>query len=117
MSAACTLGSVLFGSFPANSPFLWLLVQLCQFCVSSVVRHGIQILQIEDRTVLVNQTPYTVHYRPLLTDCSLGSPDQVMLSTASRVSDRRCECEKVPQEVQSSFLFDLMEKCQLCQLW
>ncbi|TNN02898.1 hypothetical protein fugu_010385, partial [Takifugu bimaculatus] len=50
--------------------------KLCQFCVSSVVRHGIQILQIEDRTILVNNTPYTVQYRPLLSDRSLGSDDQ-----------------------------------------
>uniref|UniRef100_H2TTT5 Vacuolar protein sorting 13 homolog B n=1 Tax=Takifugu rubripes TaxID=31033 RepID=H2TTT5_TAKRU len=44
--------------------------KLCQFCVSSVVRHGIQILQIEDRTILVNNTPYTVQYRPLLSEHS-----------------------------------------------
>lgn len=44
-----------------------------------MVRHGIQILQIEDRTILVNNTPYTIQYRPLLTDCSLGSDDQVMV--------------------------------------
>lgn len=64
---------------PVNNPFLWFPVQLCQFCVSSVVRHGIQILQIEDRTLLVNNTPYTVQYRPLLSDRSLGSDDQVMV--------------------------------------
>lgn len=52
--------------------------QMCQFCVSSVVRHGIQILLIEDRTILVNNTPYTIHCRPLLTDHALGTEDQVM---------------------------------------
>ncbi|XP_035483199.2 vacuolar protein sorting-associated protein 13B-like isoform X12 [Scophthalmus maximus] len=50
--------------------------KLCQFCVSSVVRHGIQILQIEDRTILVNNTPYTIQCRPLLTDHALGAGDQ-----------------------------------------
>ncbi|XP_049585798.1 intermembrane lipid transfer protein VPS13B isoform X1 [Syngnathus scovelli] len=50
--------------------------KLCQFCVSSTIKHGIQILQIEDRTILINNTPYTIHYRPLLTDHRLGSDDQ-----------------------------------------
>ncbi|XP_024917375.1 vacuolar protein sorting-associated protein 13B isoform X2 [Cynoglossus semilaevis] len=50
--------------------------KMCQFCVSSVVRHGIQILLIEDRTILVNNTPYTIHCRPLLTDHALGTEDQ-----------------------------------------
>uniref|UniRef100_H3D702 Vacuolar protein sorting 13 homolog B n=1 Tax=Tetraodon nigroviridis TaxID=99883 RepID=H3D702_TETNG len=70
--------------------------KLCQFCVSSVVRHGIQILQIEDRTVLVNSTPYTIHYRPLLTDCSLGSDDQ-----ACRIPDT-VAFSLAPSEEQSS---------------
>ncbi|KAM9723999.1 intermembrane lipid transfer protein VPS13B isoform 3-T3 [Menidia menidia] len=60
---------ITIGAFPGKQ-------KLSQFCVSSVVRHGIQILQIEDRTILVNNTPYTIHYRPLLTDHSLGSEDQ-----------------------------------------
>uniref|UniRef100_A0A4W6EZE5 Vacuolar protein sorting 13 homolog B n=1 Tax=Lates calcarifer TaxID=8187 RepID=A0A4W6EZE5_LATCA len=67
---------ITLGAFPGRQ-------KLCQFCVSSVVRHGIQILQIEDRTILVNNTPYTVQYRPLLTDHPLGTDDQVMcVSTA-----------------------------------
>uniref|UniRef100_A0A3P9Q9M9 Vacuolar protein sorting 13 homolog B n=1 Tax=Poecilia reticulata TaxID=8081 RepID=A0A3P9Q9M9_POERE len=49
------------GAFPGKQ-------KVCQFCVSSVVRHGIQILQVEDRTILVNNTPYSIHYRPLLTN-------------------------------------------------
>ncbi|XP_074510650.1 intermembrane lipid transfer protein VPS13B isoform X2 [Sebastes fasciatus] len=57
------------GAFPGRQ-------KLCQFCVSSVVRHGIQILQIEDRTILVNNTPYTIQCRPLLTDHALGTDDQ-----------------------------------------
>ncbi|KAM9309789.1 intermembrane lipid transfer protein VPS13B [Pholidichthys leucotaenia] len=62
---------VTLGAFPGKQ-------KLCQFCVSSVVRHGIQILHIEDRTILVNNTPFTVHYRPLLTNHTLGTCDQAM---------------------------------------
>uniref|UniRef100_A0A7N6B3G8 Vacuolar protein sorting 13 homolog B n=1 Tax=Anabas testudineus TaxID=64144 RepID=A0A7N6B3G8_ANATE len=49
---------ITLGAFPGKQ-------KLCQFCVSSVVRHGIQILQIEDRTVFVNNTNYAIQYRPL----------------------------------------------------
>ncbi|XP_027872491.1 vacuolar protein sorting-associated protein 13B isoform X1 [Xiphophorus couchianus] len=57
------------GAFPGKQ-------KVCQFCVSSVVRHGVQILQIEDRTILVNNTPYSIHYRPLLTNHALGGGEQ-----------------------------------------
>ncbi|XP_030013589.1 vacuolar protein sorting-associated protein 13B isoform X3 [Sphaeramia orbicularis] len=60
---------ITLGAFPGRQ-------KLCQFCVSSVVRHGIQILQIEDRTILVNNTSYTLQYRPLLSDHTLGTDDQ-----------------------------------------
>ncbi|KAJ8394619.1 hypothetical protein AAFF_G00044220 [Aldrovandia affinis] len=49
--------------------------KLCQLCVSSAVRHGIQILQIEDRTVLLNNTPHLLYYRALLSERPLGTPD------------------------------------------
>uniref|UniRef100_A0A3B3U6M2 Vacuolar protein sorting 13 homolog B n=1 Tax=Poecilia latipinna TaxID=48699 RepID=A0A3B3U6M2_9TELE len=62
------------GAFPGKQ-------KVCQFCVSSVVRHGIQILQVEDRTILVNNTPYSIHYRPLLTNHALGGGEQVPEST------------------------------------
>ncbi|KAF3691535.1 Vacuolar protein sorting-associated protein 13B Cohen syndrome protein 1 [Channa argus] len=61
---------ITLGAFPGKQ-------KLCQFCVSSAVRHGIQILQIEDRTILVNNTSYEIHYRPLRSDYSLGTDDQV----------------------------------------
>ncbi|XP_054637998.1 intermembrane lipid transfer protein VPS13B-like isoform X1 [Dunckerocampus dactyliophorus] len=57
------------GAFPGRQ-------KLCQFCVSSTVKHGIQILQIEDRTILVNNTHYTMLCRPLLTDHRLGNDNQ-----------------------------------------
>ncbi|XP_066547149.1 intermembrane lipid transfer protein VPS13B isoform X2 [Amia ocellicauda] len=57
------------GAFPGHQ-------KLCQFCVSSVVKHGIQILQIEDRTIVVNNTPHPIYYRPILSDTALGIGDQ-----------------------------------------
>ncbi|XP_072572926.1 intermembrane lipid transfer protein VPS13B isoform X4 [Paramormyrops kingsleyae] len=50
--------------------------KVCQFCVSSMVRHGIQILQVEDRTILVNNTPHLLYYRPLLSHGALGVSEQ-----------------------------------------
>ncbi|MEQ2188439.1 hypothetical protein GOODEAATRI_015072, partial [Goodea atripinnis] len=61
---------IALGAYPGKQ-------KVCQFCVSSVVRHGVQILQIEDRTILVNNTPYSIHYRPLLTNHVLGGREQV----------------------------------------
>ncbi|XP_061772519.1 intermembrane lipid transfer protein VPS13B-like isoform X2 [Nerophis ophidion] len=60
---------ITLGAFPGRQ-------KLCQFCVSSTVKHGIQILQIEDRTILVNNTRHTIQYRPLLTDHRLGNDNQ-----------------------------------------
>ncbi|KAK1806749.1 hypothetical protein P4O66_005249 [Electrophorus voltai] len=51
--------------------------KLCQFCVSSTVRYGIQVLQIEDKTAMVNNTPHTIHYRALLSEHALAAPDQL----------------------------------------
>ncbi|XP_017308304.2 intermembrane lipid transfer protein VPS13B isoform X1 [Ictalurus punctatus] len=50
--------------------------KLCQFCVSSTVRYGIQILQIEDKTILVNNTTHTINYRALLSEHPLSALDQ-----------------------------------------
>lgn len=52
--------------------------QLCQVCVSSTVRFGIQILQIEDKTILLNNTKCTIYYRALLSEHLMSSTDQVM---------------------------------------
>ncbi|XP_037389974.1 vacuolar protein sorting-associated protein 13B isoform X3 [Pygocentrus nattereri] len=59
--------------------------KMCQFCVSSTVRHGIQVLQIEDRTVLVNNTKYTINYRPLLSENTLVTSDQPYSSPETSV--------------------------------
>ncbi|XP_068017257.1 intermembrane lipid transfer protein VPS13B isoform X4 [Melanerpes formicivorus] len=47
------------GAFPGHQ-------KLCQFCISSMVRQGIQILQIEDKTTIINDTSYPIYYRPQL---------------------------------------------------
>ncbi|XP_068040017.1 intermembrane lipid transfer protein VPS13B isoform X4 [Anomalospiza imberbis] len=45
------------GAFPGHQ-------KLCEFCISSMVRQGIQILQIEDKTTIINDTSYQIYYRP-----------------------------------------------------
>ncbi|NXA82913.1 VP13B protein, partial [Thryothorus ludovicianus] len=47
------------GAFPGHQ-------KLCEFCISSMVRQGIQILQIEDKTTIINETSYQIYYRPQL---------------------------------------------------
>ncbi|KYO29383.1 vacuolar protein sorting-associated protein 13B isoform A [Alligator mississippiensis] len=45
------------GAFPSHQ-------KLCEFCISSLVQHSIQILQIEDKTTIINNTSYQFYYRP-----------------------------------------------------
>ncbi|XP_058524570.1 intermembrane lipid transfer protein VPS13B isoform X2 [Ochotona princeps] len=47
------------GAFPGHQ-------KLCQFCISSMVQQGIQIIQIEDKTMIINNTPYHILYKPQL---------------------------------------------------
>ncbi|XP_048068541.1 intermembrane lipid transfer protein VPS13B isoform X5 [Ursus arctos] len=47
------------GAFPGHQ-------KLCQFCISSMVQQGIQIIQIEDKTVIINNMPYQIFYKPQL---------------------------------------------------
>uniref|UniRef100_A0A2K6GSC9 Vacuolar protein sorting 13 homolog B n=1 Tax=Propithecus coquereli TaxID=379532 RepID=A0A2K6GSC9_PROCO len=47
------------GAFPGHQ-------KLCQFCISSMVQQGIQIIQIEDKTTIINNTPYQIFYKPQL---------------------------------------------------
>ncbi|XP_053101128.1 intermembrane lipid transfer protein VPS13B isoform X3 [Hemicordylus capensis] len=47
------------GAFPGHQ-------KLCQFCISSIVQRGVQILQIEDKSIIINNTPYQIYYRPQL---------------------------------------------------
>ncbi|XP_069477524.1 intermembrane lipid transfer protein VPS13B isoform X2 [Ambystoma mexicanum] len=55
----CVDAEIKLGAFPGH-------LKLSQFCISSMVRHGIQILQIEDKTTVINNTPFQIHYIPQL---------------------------------------------------
>ncbi|XP_006859246.1 PREDICTED: vacuolar protein sorting-associated protein 13B isoform X2 [Chrysochloris asiatica] len=50
---------VRLGAFPGHQ-------KLCQFCISSMVQQGMQIIQIEDKTTIINNTPYQIFYKPQL---------------------------------------------------
>ncbi|KAM5281501.1 intermembrane lipid transfer protein VPS13B isoform 2-T2 [Ctenodactylus gundi] len=52
------------GAFPGHQ-------KLCQFCISSMIQQGVQIIQIEDKTTIINNTPYHIFYKPQL---SVPSP-------------------------------------------
>ncbi|XP_042565146.1 LOW QUALITY PROTEIN: vacuolar protein sorting-associated protein 13B [Clupea harengus] len=60
---------ITLGAFPGRQ-------KVCQFCVSSVVRHGMQILQVEDRTILVNNTSLALSYKALLSEHGLASSNE-----------------------------------------
>ncbi|XP_051058543.1 intermembrane lipid transfer protein VPS13B [Phodopus roborovskii] len=51
------------GAFPGHQ-------KLCQFCISSVVQHGIQVIQIEDKTTVINNTPYQILCKPQVSTAS-----------------------------------------------
>ncbi|XP_021242343.1 vacuolar protein sorting-associated protein 13B isoform X6 [Numida meleagris] len=66
------------GAFPGHQ-------KLCQFCISSMVRQGIQILQIEDKTTIINDTSYQIYYRPQLCISKLYSGEEDFHSPDSTV--------------------------------
>ncbi|XP_045567568.1 vacuolar protein sorting-associated protein 13B [Salmo salar] len=84
--------------------------KVCQFCVSSVVRHGIQIIQIEDRTILVNNTPYFLSYRALLSDQALGTTDQACPLPDTAVFSLAPAGQKSPFRPVSVACWDLLRK-------
>ncbi|KAM4705859.1 intermembrane lipid transfer protein VPS13B [Rhinophrynus dorsalis] len=49
--------NIKLGAFPGHQ-------KLCQFCISSMVQNGIQIIQIEDKTTIINNTSLKVYYSP-----------------------------------------------------
>lgn len=61
-----------------------IVLQLCQFCISSMVQQGIQIIQIEDKTIIVNNMPYQIFYKPQLSVSKLQSGKEVSLSEYDR---------------------------------
>ncbi|KAM6089237.1 intermembrane lipid transfer protein VPS13B isoform 6-T7 [Chlamydotis macqueenii] len=66
------------GAFPGHQ-------KLCQFCISSMVRQGIQILQIEDKTTIINDTSYQIYYRPQLSISKPHSGEEDFHSSDSTV--------------------------------
>ncbi|KAJ7413251.1 hypothetical protein WISP_91683 [Willisornis vidua] len=66
------------GAFPGHQ-------KLCQFCISSMVRQGIQILQIEDKTAIINDTSYQIYYRPQLSISKPHSGEEEFHSPDSTV--------------------------------
>ncbi|TRY83307.1 hypothetical protein DNTS_006035 [Danionella cerebrum] len=48
----------------------------CQFCLSSTVELGIQVLQIENRTVLLNHTTHSLRYRAATPQDPAVAPQQ-----------------------------------------
>ncbi|XP_029359486.1 vacuolar protein sorting-associated protein 13B isoform X2 [Echeneis naucrates] len=93
---------ITLGAFPGRQ-------RLCQFCVSSAVRHGIQVLQIEDRMILVNNTPYTIQYRPLLTDHALGADEQACEIPETAVFSLAPSEEGSPAKLCSVPFWDLLQ--------
>lgn len=56
---------------------VFIILQLCQFCISSMLQQGIQILQIEDKTTIINDTSYQIYYRPQLSISKPCSGEEV----------------------------------------
>ncbi|KAG7254183.1 hypothetical protein CRUP_037117 [Coryphaenoides rupestris] len=92
----CVEADVTLGASPGRQ-------KLCQFCVSSVVRQGVQVLLVEDRTILLNNTGHTVHYRPLLFDHALAPADQVFtagcLSPKEEDRKRSSEVKRMGRDI------------------
>ncbi|NXA45453.1 VP13B protein, partial [Nothocercus julius] len=66
------------GAFPGHQ-------KLCQFCISSMVQQGIQILQIEDKTTIINDTSYQIYYRPQLSISKSHSGEEFLCLPDSAV--------------------------------
>ncbi|XP_028969409.2 vacuolar protein sorting-associated protein 13B isoform X3 [Esox lucius] len=99
----CIEAEITLGSSPRRQT-------MCQFCVSSVVRHGIQILLIEDRTVLVNNTPYQLSCRALLSDHALVSTGQACSLPDTAVFSLSPAAEKTPSRAVSVACWDLLRE-------
>ncbi|XP_073702990.1 intermembrane lipid transfer protein VPS13B [Garra rufa] len=73
-------------------------LKLCQFCVSSSVKYGIQVLQIEDKTVLVNNTTNTIKCRAVISQhtatpeqpCPIPESSGFTLGPAGAAGDQVC---------------------------
>ncbi|XP_068861322.1 intermembrane lipid transfer protein VPS13B isoform X5 [Aphelocoma coerulescens] len=84
------------GAFPGHQ-------KLCEFCISSMVRQGIQILQIEDKTTIINDTAYQIYYRPQIFiskphsgEEDFHSPDSTVFSIGAAGAGSREVLSAVP---------------------
>lgn len=92
----CVDAEIRLGAFPGHQ-------KMCQFCISSMVQQGIQILQIEDKTTVINNTPYQLFYKPQLTvpRAQAGQeffhiPDSTTFSLGPRGQQQSGVCSSVP---------------------
>ncbi|XP_067834221.1 intermembrane lipid transfer protein VPS13B-like isoform X2 [Heptranchias perlo] len=86
---------VKLGTFPDHQ-------KLCQFCISSVVRHGVQILVIEDKTVIMNNTGHKIYYRPMLIfpeRATLQKHDYIPDSAVFSLGPARAQSPAVPSSI------------------
>uniref|UniRef100_A0A8C8S293 Vacuolar protein sorting 13 homolog B n=1 Tax=Pelusios castaneus TaxID=367368 RepID=A0A8C8S293_9SAUR len=84
------------GAFPGHK-------KLCQFCISSMVRYGIQILQIEDKTTVINNTPYHIYCIPQLS-ISMPQSGEEYLHIPDSTAFSICPAGEPPTEKLSSIL-------------
>lgn len=84
------------GAFPGHQ-------KLCQFCISSMVQQGIQIIQIEDKTTVINNTPYQIFYKPQLSVSKPHSeieyfhvPDSTTFSVCPGGEQPATHCSSLP---------------------
>ncbi|XP_051575064.1 intermembrane lipid transfer protein VPS13B-like isoform X3 [Myxocyprinus asiaticus] len=100
-------------------------LKLCQLCLSSSVTYGIQVLQIMDKTVLVNNTTNIIRYKAVIQQHTNTTADQVYevsessvftLGPAGEAGDQVCcsvACWDVPCDGQSSDLDMTLSSKQL----
>ncbi|XP_069847231.1 intermembrane lipid transfer protein VPS13B isoform X1 [Dipodomys merriami] len=84
------------GAFPGHQ-------KLCQFCISSMIQQGIQIIQIEDKTTIINNTPYQIFYKPQLSVSNPHSgkeyfhvPDSATFSISPGEEQSAMKCSSLP---------------------
>ncbi|XP_026561693.1 vacuolar protein sorting-associated protein 13B isoform X1 [Pseudonaja textilis] len=89
------------GSFPGHQ-------KLCQFCISSIVRRGIQILQIEDKSIIVNNTPFQISCWPLFSAMNSQLREEFLPSPDSRIFSVGSATESDAAKACSVLYWDLM---------
>ncbi|XP_039184818.1 vacuolar protein sorting-associated protein 13B isoform X2 [Crotalus tigris] len=89
------------GTFPGHQ-------KLCQFCISSIVRRGIQILQIEDKSIIVNNTPFQISGWPLYSAMKSQLREEFLPSPDSSIFNVGFATESDAAKACSVLYWDLM---------